>query len=484
MNSLRIGLFATALVASLNAANAKTEVVDSTCQQKTEVAEVTSEKPRFTIGGYGEAVMTRNFYSQHFNRYRDPQTYKDDSSHGRFDLPHVTLNLGYDFGHGWTMGMEIEFEHGGTESAVEIDADESGEYEAEVERGGEVALEQFWLNKAFWKGKFNIKAGEIIIPVGEINAYHMPNNFFTVYRSEGEAKMLPNTWHQVGVSLWGRLKDWRYEAIFTSGLDAERFGHNCFVHYGANSPYEYKIGNVYAGAARIDNYSIPGLRLSLSGYYGYTFKNTEKKASASYDKVHGALAIGSFGFELNRWNWIVRGNATYAHLSDSKEMTTFMNSFPKHTQQDGSPSKHSPIASNAYAVGAEAGYNIFSQIPSLKGKQDMYIFGRYEDYNTYASGNKKVAYDYDQNKRFAFGLNYSPIKPVIIKAEYSQRVLDKTYNNEPSVSLGITFNGLFDTTGWIKKKMHKIDSLNAEQQQKLNELTREIAKLKKEINKK
>ena len=83
---------------------------------------------RLSVGGYGEAVMSRNFYSQHFNRYRDPLTYKDDKSHGRFDLPHVTLNLGYDFGRGWTMGMEIEFEHGGTESAVEIDADESGEY--------------------------------------------------------------------------------------------------------------------------------------------------------------------------------------------------------------------------------------------------------------------------------------------------------------------------------------------------------------------
>lgn len=58
------------------------------------------------------------------------------------------------------MGMEIEFEHGGTESAVEIDADESGEYEAETERGGEVALEQFWLNKAFWARASSCKAGE------------------------------------------------------------------------------------------------------------------------------------------------------------------------------------------------------------------------------------------------------------------------------------------------------------------------------------
>lgn len=399
---------------------------------------------RLSVGGYGEAVMSRNFYSQHFNRYRDPLTYKDDKSHGRFDLPHVTLNLGYDFGRGWTMGMEIEFEHGGTESAVEIDADESGEYEAETEKGGEVALEQFWINKSFSDGRFNVKAGELIIPVGEINQHHLPNEFFSVYRSEGEAKLLPNTWHQVGLSLWGSLPQWRYEAIFTSGLDAERFGHDCFVHYGATSPYEYKLANVYAGAARIDNYSVNGLRLSLSGYYGYTFRNTERKAGASYDDCHGALAIGSFGFELNRWNLIVRGNATYANLSDAERITAFCNAYPKHTQQDGSPSKHSPIGSSAYSFGGEAGYDVFSIFDALRQKQKLYVFGRYEDYNTYATGNKKVAYTYDHVKRMSFGINYKPIPQIIVKAEWAKRYLDSAYNDEPSISLGVMFVGWFN----------------------------------------
>ena len=399
---------------------------------------------RLSVGGYGEAVMSRNFYSQHFNRYRDPLTYKDDKSHGRFDLPHVTLNLGYDFGRGWTMGMEIEFEHGGTESAVEIDADESGEYEAETEKGGEVALEQFWINKSFSDGRFNVKAGELIIPVGEINQHHLPNEFFSVYRSEGEAKLLPNTWHQVGLSLWGSLPQWRYEAIFTSGLDAERFGHDCFVHYGATSPYEYKLANVYAGAARIDNYSVKGLRLSLGGYYGYTFRNTERKAGASYDDCHGALAIGSFGFELNRWNLIVRGNATYANLSDAECITAFCNAYPKHTQQDGSPSKHSPIGSSAYSFGGEAGYDVFSIFDALRQKQKLYVFGRYEDYNTYATGNKKVAYTYDHVKRMSFGINYKPIPQIIVKAEWAKRYLDSAYNDEPSISLGVMFVGWFN----------------------------------------
>ena len=88
---------------------------------------------------------------------------------------------------------------------------------------------------------------------------------------------------------------------FLSGLDSERFGASSFVHYGANSIYEFKIANSYAGAIRIDNYSVPGLRLSLSGYYGHTFNNTMRAHSAEkYKDCTGALAIGAFDFMLNR----------------------------------------------------------------------------------------------------------------------------------------------------------------------------------------
>ena len=90
---------------------------------------------RLTVGGYGEAAYSYNMYSDKYTRYITPGQYKDES-HGRFDLPHVVIFLGYDFGKGWTMGSEIEFEHGGTESAVEIEEEEAGEYESEVERGG------------------------------------------------------------------------------------------------------------------------------------------------------------------------------------------------------------------------------------------------------------------------------------------------------------------------------------------------------------
>ena len=93
-----------------------------------------STSAQLTIGGYGEATYSYNSYSDAWNRYKTPENFKDDH-HSRVDLPHVVLYLGYGFGNGWSLGTEIEFEHGGVETAVEMEDDEGGEYESEVERG-------------------------------------------------------------------------------------------------------------------------------------------------------------------------------------------------------------------------------------------------------------------------------------------------------------------------------------------------------------
>ena len=450
------GLNATAQEKSVDATTGATRQVSKT----EKVADALS---RLHIGGYGEAVMTRNFYSQSFNRYKKPENYTNDKSHGRFDLPHVVLNLDYDFGNGWTLGSEIEFEHGGNGTAVEIEAEEAGEYEAEVEKGGEVNIEQFWLNKEFMDGKFNIKAGEIIVPVGYSNAHHEPNQFFTVYRPEGEATIMPNTWHQLGLSLWGKLKDVRYEAQFLSVLNSESFTAENFVHYGATSPYEFKVANNYAGAVRIDNYSVKGLRIGLSGYYGYTFRNTLRTPGAKYDDVTGALGIAALDFTLNRWNWIVRGNIDYAYFSDADAISAYNQAnWTHHKYQDGNPHHYTNIGSHALAYAVEAGYNdmhLFST-PSKGGAGggSLFLFGRFEHYNTMASGTYKSMYKYTKKYRYAVGVNYSPLKQITIKGEYSYRFFEKPnnnglnsdsplykqpYNNEPSVSLGVTYCGWF-----------------------------------------
>lgn len=103
---------------------------------------------RLSIGGYGEVALSRNFYSDNVYRYSRPNQYKDDPAHGRFDIPHAVIYISYDFGKGWTMGTEIEFEHGGMGGAVEREFDEAAEWEQETEKGGEVELEQFWRSPA------------------------------------------------------------------------------------------------------------------------------------------------------------------------------------------------------------------------------------------------------------------------------------------------------------------------------------------------
>lgn len=129
---------------------------------------------KLTIGGYGEVALTREFYSDNVYRYSQPGKYKDDPSHGKFDIPHAVINIGYDFGKGWSMGTEIEFEHGGTGTAYEKEYEESGEWEQEVEKGGEVELEQFWIQKSFSQS-LNLRVGHIVVPVGGLNKVHPTN---------------------------------------------------------------------------------------------------------------------------------------------------------------------------------------------------------------------------------------------------------------------------------------------------------------------
>ncbi len=395
---------------------------------------------RFSVGGYGEVALSRNFFSDHVSRYSAPEDHKNDPSHGRFDIPHVVVYLGYDFGKGWSMGTEVEFEHGGTGVSYEKEDEEGGEWEQETEKGGEVELEQFWIQKSFSKAA-NIRMGHIVVPVGLNNAYHEPLNFFTVYRPEGENTILPSTWHQTGVSFWGRSGRFRYEAQFLAGLNADHFTNTGWIHKGAASPLEFDVATKYGAALRLDYYVISGLRIGLSGYYGHSIGNSYPKNKNGVDAEYkGAVAIGALDFTYKGHNWIVRGQADYGYLGNAQELKYVYNRL-----NSKSPYKHSAyVSQNAYAVGIEAGYDIFSQIEKLRANnQKLYIFGRYEDYNPYASKTKNTAYDYTSVKRMSVGVNYYPLKEIAVKAEFSNRFLKSQFNNEPSINIGVAYEGFF-----------------------------------------
>lgn len=431
MNSLRIGLMSAALVAGFATASAQTVAADSVMQHV--------NGKRLSIGGYGEVAYSRNFYSDSGNRYSTASRHKNDPSHGRFDIPHAVIYLGYDFGKGWSLGTEIEFEHGGAGSAIEYEAEESIEFEQEQERGGEVELEQFWIQKSFAKWA-NIKAGHIVVPVGLTNAYHEPLNFFTVYRPEGENTILPCTWHQTGISFWGRHGDFRYEAQFVAGLDAYQFSSFNWIQPGTTKPFEFETANKYGVAARVDNYTIPGLRLGLSGYYGQSMHNSvpHDMEKGNNKKLKGNIFLGSFDFTYKGHNWIARGNADYGYVSDAAAISRLVKPGVQYVKPYQT---NQAFGSHAIATMIEVGYDVFSQIEKLRAsKQKMYVFGHYEYYDSYLNNTTK---QYTKRQILAGGINYYPIKQICVKAEYNYRKFRSQYNNEPALNIGVAYQGFF-----------------------------------------
>ena len=279
----------------------------------------------------------------------------------------------------------------------------------------------------------------MVVPVGYTNAHHLPTEFFTVYRPEGENTIMPCTWHETGISIWGVIGKWRYEVMGMPALNSLNFSKDQWIKKGSGSAFEFTPANNYAVAARVDNYSIPGMRIGVSGYYGHSFNNTLMADEGKYKNTKGAVAIGTIDFDYHGHNWIVRGNFDYGHLGDAEQISKF-----NFGQSNTSPYKKSYVGKAALCGGMEAGYDIFSQFSKLHDRGNkLYMFGRYEYYDSYIPVSALTDYTWTDKHRMALGLNYYPMKEIVIKAEYSKRFFKSEYNNEPSISLGIAYSGFF-----------------------------------------
>ena len=400
-------------------------------------------KNRLTIGGYGEAVFSRHFYSDNVFRYSHADRYTDAPAYSRLDLPHAVIMMGYDFGRGWSIGTEIEFEHGGVEAAVEKEPEETGEFEQEIERGGEVALEQFWVQKSF-SNALNLRAGHIVVPVGMTNNNHLPTQFFGLYRPEGENTIMPCTWHETGLSLWGRVGAWRYEVQLLPALNSNLFNDAGWVHNGSASPYEFRPANSLAGAARVDWTGVRGLRLSLSGYVGNTFNNdittTVYPETSRYYGATGTLMIGSFDFAYkNRW-LTLRGNVDYGHLGDASLISTRNKN---QTTMTGNPYPHTAVGEGAWDASIEGGIDLLAWSNEHSKNRKFILFGRYDHYDSFLPAEGWNDVEWAERQVLSAGINYYPLPEIAIKAEGGVRLLASQYNSEPYFAVGITWAGFF-----------------------------------------
>ena len=278
------------------------------------------------------------------------------------------------------------------------------------------------------------------MPVGLTNQYHMPVEFSSVLRPEEESAILPCTWHETGISFWGRAGAWRYEALFIAGLDAERFSNDGWISGGSTSPYEFKIANNYAGAFRLDSYPVKGLRIGLSGYYGYSAANSLKADRYASRNVKGVVSIGSFDAVYDNHHVIGRVNFIYGNLGGSYDISVINKRLPS-----ASPSPRTDVASDAMSWYVETGYDVLSFFRPRHKDAKLYVYAHYGFYDSmYRTAEGIADKTWCEKTIIRAGVNYFPLAGLVIKAEYMIRQFSAPYNDEPAISLGVGYSGFFN----------------------------------------
>src|SRR5262245_56984094 len=145
---------------------------------------------RLTIGGYGESQAN-------FTQGSD----QDFLDHNR-----VVLYLGYRFADWIDFHSELELEHSFVEDG-----------------NGELAFEQLFNDLHFDDG-FNVRVGRYLVPVGITNLRHEPTTFYSVQRPTLDDVIIPTTWWQDGIGVYGRVSSTvDYQVYIGSGLDGSGF---------------------------------------------------------------------------------------------------------------------------------------------------------------------------------------------------------------------------------------------------------------------
>lgn len=389
---------------------------------------------KYRFGGYGEILFQQMDHGA--DRYKDPKGAPSDNR-SYISIPRSVFSFEYKFRDDIVFSTELEIEYGGTGTAMELEYEEGGEYEVEIEKGGEIELEQFHLTKRF-SNAFNIRAGHMIVPVGLTNAHHEPIYFFGTTRPEGEATILPCTWHETGISILGYLSDFRYELMLVNGLDPNGFSSANWIQGGRQSIFEKSVMTSPAIAGRVEYSGIKNLRLSASGYHGNTAKNASKPQKMT--GIKAPVSILSADAQYLSKDIAIRVNALYGNLGASKRVSLINKNVSKNT---GFP--RTPVAKNAVTYSIEAGYNVMKFFNST---EKLMPFLRYEYYNSAEKVESGIS-EMPINKRnvFTFGINYNLLPNMVVKADYSMRKLDGgNYNDENTFGLALAY------TGWFFKK--------------------------------
>ncbi len=350
-----------------------------------------------SIGAYGEGSY-KNFISDNGTAKR-----KDT-----IDATRLVAYLGYKFNEWILVNSEIEFEHATTESTVS-----AGE--------GEVSVEFIALDLLFFDF-LNVRGGLVLIPVGFLNEIHEPPFYFGNNRPEVERQIIPSTWREAGVGIFGMpLPGLEYRIYVVNGLNAKGLSKS-------NIRDARQLGNraIFEDPAltmRVD-YSpsfVPGLTVGSSFLWG----DSGQDQMFAGRNVDVNILLYEFHAQYKYRGLHVRGLIVRAHIGDAAVLSL-------------DPAISGPISSKIWGAYIEIAYNILPIL--LPGTtHSLEPFYRFERFNT--QGDVPAGFIADLTKDVTvntFGLSYKPIPNVVIKADL--RFFDSNGGELPDeFNLGVGF---------------------------------------------
>lgn len=209
---------------------------------------VANEKQTY-ISGYGEAMVSYD------SRYRTANA----------NLTRAVVFVGHKFSKNISFLSETELADARVEGG---------------KAGGEIALEQAYLRFQLNR-KIYLQAGLFIPRIGIINENHLPTTFHGNQRPFTETFLIPSTWRELGVALYGSsdvMTGLNYSIAVVNGLDASGFSNGTGIRGGRFEGSNATASNIaLTGSVQ---YVKQNFTFQLSAYYGGSAGLTKEKRIA------------------------------------------------------------------------------------------------------------------------------------------------------------------------------------------------------------
>ena len=350
-----------------------------------------------SIGGYGEALY------QNFDDERDDGVPSDRTD--TIDLARAVFYFGYKFDDHFLFNSEIEYEHGTTGEGAE--------------EKGEVSVEFAYLDYLY-RPELNVRAGLVLIPLGFINELHEPPVFLGARRPDVERRIIPATWRELGVGVFGDAGPFAYRAYLVNGLDAAGFGPSSPLREGRQGGSNARAED-FAVTGRLDFTGVPGFLLGASGYTG-----NSAQGRRVFGRAFDARATLLDAHAEWRWRGFqARALAVRGTIDDAADVALL------HASVFEAP------PSRFVGTYVEAGYDVLFG----RGSASLVPFARWEQFDTQDEVPRGFAADPANDVRvWTFGLQYRPIPQVVLKTDYQDvRNEARTGVNQWNVALGWLF---------------------------------------------